>query len=245
LPKASCKSCANETHAFEGKTVGTTLRNIRLRYGFPTRRPKQRETHVEIGTVDDRGLTGRRKVPVTEYPVGAFFPHFGRAGFFLDSPPHLDVLQHTAMGYATDDLNDFKKKYNWDGKLTMQHLPVEFARTIAKISYAYAVAEMGYGAFTPICIPYFLKRASNVSYVFGQVGINKPIKGDSPIWQIEMGVLTHNNRHSLNALCSLLPGMGTPIYEVMLGYFHGQAQIAFLNEQFSNKRLVVAPLPFA
>jgi len=73
LPKASCKECEGETHAFEGKTVGTTLRNIRLRYGFPTRHKKQRETHVEIGTIDEQGRPGRAKVPVTEYPVGACF----------------------------------------------------------------------------------------------------------------------------------------------------------------------------
>jgi len=245
LPKASCRPCANETHAFEGKTVGTTLRNIRLRYGFPTRRKNQRETHIEIGTIDDRGRTGRRKVPVTEYPVGDFLPHFGRAGLFLDAPPFIDVLQHTAMCYPTDDINEFKRKYSWDGMVTFRHLPVDFARTIVKICYAYAVAELVYNAFTPVCIPYILSKDKNVSYIFGQVGINKPIRGQTLVWQIEMGVLTHNNKHLLNVLCSILPGIGAPIYEVMLGYFQDQAQIAFLSEQFANKRLVVAPLPFA
>ncbi len=39
------------------------------------------------------------------------FPHFGRSGFVLGAPPHLDVLQHTANVYSTDDLKEFAAKY--------------------------------------------------------------------------------------------------------------------------------------
>jgi len=215
-----------------------------LRYGFPTRRKKQRETHVEIGTIDERGRPGRAKVPVTEYPVGAMFPHFGRSGFVLGTPPNLDVLRHTANVYSTDDLNEFAARYKWNKEATLAHFPVEFARTIGKISYAYAVAELGYGSFTPICIPHIMSKNHNVSYVFGQVGMNTPIKGEQPVWKIELLFATYHGKPMLYAFCSLLPEMGTPIYEVLLGYFESDAQISFFKEQLANKSIVIAPLSF-
>lgn len=239
LPKASCRDCAKQTHAYEYTTCRTTLGNLRMRHGFPTRRKKERPTHIEIGTRDSSGRTGRIKVPFVEYPVGAFIPSFGRAGIFLNAPPHLDVLQHLPKGYPTDDLNAFKQKYNWDGHIAIRWMPIEYGQTIIKMCYSYAVAELGIGTFTPMCLPQILSKNKNISYIFGQYGTNNTVGGDLPVWKIELMYYLNRRQILLMAHCSILPGMGTPIYEVVIGHIHSPQQVAFLTQQLANNRLEV------
>ncbi len=74
--------------------------------------------------------------------------------------------------------------------------------------------------------------------------MNTPIKGEQPVWKIELLFDTYQGKPMLYAFCSLLPGMGTPIYEVLLGYFQSDAQVNFFNEQLANKSIVIAPLSF-
>jgi hypothetical protein len=239
LPKASCAACALRTHAYEYTTCRTTLGNLRMRFGFPTRRKKDRPTHIQIGTRDAQGRTGRIKVPVTEYPVGAFIPSFGRAGIFIGSSPELDTLQHLPNAHPTDDLNEFRRKYNWDGRVTIRWMPVEYGQAIIKMSYCCAVAELGFGTFRPLCLPQILSENKNISYIFGQNGTNPVVKGMSKLWEIELFYYTHQGRLLLMAHCSLLPGMGTPIYEVIVGDVQSPEHIMFFNKQLANNRLEI------
>lgn len=239
LPKASCADCARRTHAYEYTTCRTTLGNLRMRYGFPTRRKKERPTHIEIGTIDAQGWTGRRKVPVTEYPVGAFIPSFGRAGIFIGAPPHLDILQHSPMSYPTDDLNEFQKNYIWDGKISIRWMPVEYGQTIIKMCYSYAVAELGLRTFRPLCLPQIRSEDKNISYIFGQNGTNIAVKGLTKVWDISLMYYVHQGRLLLMAHCSVLPGMGTPIYEVVLGDIQSPEHIAFISKQIANNRFEI------
>lgn len=240
LPKASCKPCADQTHRYEGVTLRTTLGNLRMRYGFPTRRKNERPTHIEIGTLDSAGRAGSRKVPVNEYPVGAFIPRFGRAGFFQGAPPHLDILEHLPVGHPTDDLDAFQMKYSWDGLISVKWMPVEFGKTIIKMCYAYAIANLGLDAFAPMCLDQILNKSQNISYVCGQNGLNDSRKGETKVWDIRLlyYIPISNTPPVIIAHCSLFAGMGTPIYEVVLGVVHNDKHVEYFKDQLTNDRLI-------
>lgn len=235
LPKASCTACASKTHYYEDVTARTTFGNFRMRHGFPTRRKKERPTHIEFGTVGPDGVAGFAKVPVTEFPAGVFLPHVGRAGVFIGSPPHLDTFQWLPHYYGTNDMNEFAERHRWDKKMLVKFMPIEFGQTLIKTCYAYAVAEFGANAFTPICIPQILSQDKNISFIFGQDGKNENKPGESVVWDIKLSYfLSFLPTPLVMAHCSFLPGMGTPIYEVVLGIVQSQEHIALMNEYARN-----------
>jgi hypothetical protein len=233
LPKASCPACSRITARFEGVTCRTTLGNLRMRYGFPTHRKRDRPNTIEIGTLNEDGSTGRRDIPVQEYPIGAFIPYFGRAGFFLGAPPNLDVLQATFKNHPTDELEDLTRIYNWDGRISIKWMPNEYALTIMKIAHCYAVSALNVDGFETIAVPYILGEESNFSYIFGQVGENTPASSPSPVWDVSLRFEQKPNGVLLVAHVSLLPGMGTPIYEVIVGYLKTAEHVERLNKHLT------------
>lgn len=225
LPKSSCKKCAAKTSAYEGKTCQETLKYIRLRYGFPTRRPKKKPKTINIGTIEEQGRIGHKKIPVEEYAIGAFLLNCEHAGIRLGTPPDEDVFRHTVKCYPTDDLNKFKAKHNWDGKGTFRFHPVDYAQTIIKMCYSYVVAHIGTELFIPICTNYIVSTDKNVSYVFGQVGENEPKKGITAAWNFEICIEKVHEIAYIKCYFSMIPGMGTPIYEVFIGKIENEYQL--------------------
>lgn len=238
LPKASCPTCSRITAQFEGVTCRTTLGNLRMRYGFPTRRKRDRPEFIEIGIQNEDGSIGRRKVPVHEYPVGAFIPYFGRAGFFLGAPPNLNVLQTTLKNHPTDELEVFTQKYKWDGRVSVRWMPDEYALTVIKIAYCYAIAALGINGFEPIAASYIAQREKNFSYIFGQVGENPPVSGPSSIWTVSFRFEQRPNGVILTAFVSLLPGMGTPIYEVIVGFLKTAEHFQQFNRHLDDGHII-------
>jgi hypothetical protein len=56
--------------------------------------------------------------------------------------------------------------------------------------------------------------------------------GETKVWDIDLFYFVHeNNRLLLMAHCSILPGMGTPICEVVVGDVHSDQHVAFFNKQ--------------
>ena len=237
LPKSSCSRCAAITHAYEYTVQRPVLGNVRMRFGFPTRRPKERPKFIEIGTIHPNGRRGRLKVPMEEYPIGSVMPHYGRANIFLGGLPSLNTLQHGAAVYANADIEAFTKKYDWDGNVTLGHHPIQFGQMIIKICYGLAVAALGIGSFEPICLDQILSKDINISHVFGQCGQNNKAVGPSPLFNHRMIFRPVEGGYLLFAHFSLFPGAGTPIYEVALGYITKPEQIAVVERQIEDEVL--------
>lgn len=219
----------------------STLGTLRMRFNFPTRRKRERPESVEIGTIDAKGRTGRAKVPIDEYPVGVALPHFGRAGLFLGSIPELDTLQHVARSfYLNGDMDGFREKYHWDGVLQFRWMPVEFGQYLIKMCYSFAVAEISLNAFRPICLPQILSLDKNISFIFGQCGMNDQVSDVSKVWDIKLFYLLHSNMKLLVvANCSIFPGAGTPVYEVVLGYVDDPDHFSDFYDRLKGGRLEI------
>ena len=212
-----------------------------MRYDFPSRRKGNRPTHIEIGTLNPDGSKGLAHVPVTEYPATAFLPNFGRANVFLGAPPHLETLSHVPVGYGSEGIDEFQKKYNWDGKVSLRWMPVEFGQMILKICYAHATAIFGYGSFRPICLDQILNKNKNISHLFGQNGINEYRKGVSKLIDVKPFYFIMRHRILIAFHFSFLPGAGTPIYEAVVGDVHTQDQFEFFRRKMADGSLDADP----
>jgi hypothetical protein len=242
FPKASCIECAKIIHVYEYTTLRTTLGVMRMRYGFPTRRKKDRPTHLDIQTSKGKLI----KVPIEEYPVGAVIPNFSRASVFENNSRRGGLLEHIGRKvYLNGDLEAFMQKYDWDGRHIFKWMPYEFARMVVKICYGYAVAVLGYGMFSPICLDYILCRSDDLGYVFGQNGENNEVGGDSQIYKLDIGVYVKELGELIVVVYfSLIPSGGTPIYEVAVGKIHGAENISRLAEKLRNDGFKISAGPF-
>lgn len=246
LPKSSCTDCAKITHAFEYTTLRTTLGILRMRLDFPTRRKKERPTHIKIKT----RIGAEIDVPVEEYPVGAAIPNFARAGIFDGRAADTPLIHVGKKIYLNGDLANFINKYGWDGVYAFKWMPYEFAQTVVKICYSYAVAVLGMNSFEPICLDYILKDNSRIGYVFGQSGDNLEAEKqskeiDSQVYKLDVGVrVSEQNEPIVVVYFSFIPDGGTPIYEVAVGRVQSRENIAFLTEKVRNDGYEIVPAPF-
>ena len=67
------------------------------------------------------------------------------------------------------------------------------------------------------------------------------MEGVSNVWEITLPLAQWQGKPLLIAHCSILPGMGTPIYEVVVGSVESAAQAALLNRKLDDGRLVMEP----
>ena len=75
LPDASCRDCEKITGRFETAVARTMMGNFRIVMGFPTRRPKERPTHLTANVRSTSGLFERIEVPASDFPATIFFPN--------------------------------------------------------------------------------------------------------------------------------------------------------------------------
>lgn len=167
LDKSSCLSCNDVTKKYEQTVARDIFGRFRIRHGIQTRNPKKRPKHLTIGTLSADGVEGFAQVPAQLYPAPLFLYKMSPAGIGYGAPETLDTFAWVPYNAWSGDLNEFKKEFNWDGKLTIRPVPVEFARTLAKIAYSYAVGEFGIYAFKPIGIGIILSKNDNVGYLVG------------------------------------------------------------------------------
>ncbi len=223
LPNSSCKSCENITHRFEYTVARQIFGHFRMRHKLPTRRPKERPTHIEIGTVLPNGRHGRAKVPISKFPAPLFMYKFEMANFLLGLPPDVDKFDWVPVSIVSnEELDMLKEQYHWDGMLQFRAQPVEFARMLAKIAHSYAVAELGLETFRPLTLDIILGRTNNVSYlVGGSFEIPPPEPEGKHLLNITYQVETLNDLEFVRAIIivgiRLFASIETPAYHVVVG----------------------------
>ncbi|MBI5128096.1 MAG: hypothetical protein HZA66_01520 [Rhodopseudomonas palustris] len=160
FPKASCKTCAKITAAFEGQFCRTILGPLRMLYNMPTRRPKERPRHLalkvkypssndwEIAYVDrdicpfliglplyplPSALTGKQTNEVSGSATREFWLRGG--GFWQDRDSHLQWLCNILGAVQVMPMAEVQTD--------------PFCLTLAKIAHAFTAAELGNGGFKP------------------------------------------------------------------------------------------------
>jgi hypothetical protein len=118
------------------------------------------------------------------------------------------------------ELAELTEKYRWDQRVSFRTVPVELARTLAKIAYSYVVAELGPGTFAPLpAILYIIRcRTTNVSYA---VGGDWDLPLPDPRGKHTLGIrcCIFNSRPILIVEIRLFPALHMPLYRVVVGEF--------------------------
>jgi hypothetical protein len=233
LPQASCAgkgSCNDKTHKFEGVVARQIFGKFRARHKLPTRRPKERPTEFEFSTAH-----GPKFAAASEYPTELFVYKFYKPNASQGMPKDFDTSTSHWVPVAvcdSNELNEFMKAHGWDGRLSIIPRPYEFARMLAKIAHAYAVAEFGLGSFTPYAIDLILGNDQNFSYCVGgdwEVPPGQPDGGHLLHFGFDFkadGVL-------ITSYIRLFASCGTPQYEVVVGKAERPAQIGAILQKIS------------
>ena len=149
LEASSCNSCAKITSYLDGHCANKLFGTIRTQLGLQTRRPKHRQTDFPVIFETDAGLITRH-VPIQEQPYCMVLPHFPAPGMLNNSPPIDGIVPKTLSLWTNADFASRAEKMREPGDKSWT-LKAEwnndvFARWIAKITLAGAVAMLGYEA---------------------------------------------------------------------------------------------------
>jgi hypothetical protein len=199
--------------------------DARTSYNAPSRRKKERKTHIILSDQNYRSRTV--KVPYKEYPAAMVFYKMGRAGLLEGLPDTVDVSSAWQLVAIADreKANDFEKKWGVPLISRFRHMPTSFARLLAKIGYCNLLCALDPGDFKPICLPYILGIKANPSYVVGgtfELAEPTPSIG----YVLKTAGFVQNNRLMLMTEIRLYSNNATPTYHVVVGDVSGQEQIA-------------------
>lgn len=167
LPRASCPQCAKMTGKVERIVLRKMFGAMRIQQGFPTRRPKDRPTHLPVDVIGDDGAVGIKTVPAMLHPGSFFMFRFGPPGILLQLPPS-ETFQAEGWAYVPGHRNPayFTRHGSRGHKIGMFH-PGIFSQMLAKIAHSFAVADQGLGSFRPMLPDLILGRSKTPSYLVG------------------------------------------------------------------------------
>jgi hypothetical protein len=142
LPEASCRRCTGITGDFEGRVLAGPLRDARIHLKFRSR-TKYANAAVDLPVrVVRAGAPASLFVPRDRYPVMLHFPLFPPPRILTGaSGTGIDVSGVASILFGGKSPADLAKELGVDSiSLDTKHCPAEFARMLAKIAYAMAVA---------------------------------------------------------------------------------------------------------
>jgi hypothetical protein len=227
LEGASCHACADITKKFEQDVARELWGDARNSYNAPSRRKKQRRTHIVLTDPENPGR--KVKVPYSEYPAAMVFYRMLKAGLLEGMPDTVDLSKAWQFVAVHDDAKakEFIKRHGMKLPSKFRHVPESFARLLAKIGYCHMLTLLDPGDFRPICLPYILGEKRNASYIVGgafDVAPPDPNNGYvlNTLGFIEMG------RMMLLAEIRLFSNLQTPTYHVVVGDVQGAEKIEAL-----------------
>lgn len=177
LVAASCSVCAKETGNIERYITHTLWGGIRMKFDFPTRRPKLRPKSSEVFGPDGTSIS----IPIKDYPAIAPM-------LWLDRPSILDGVAARAEVRLT------VKTFTTDGsdpaEVGVKHYRIpasvdtgKYFRFLAKIAHGMAVLRYGVDGFTPflnniIIRPNIAPMADLYAFVGGRPEVEPPSHTD-------------------------------------------------------------------
>jgi hypothetical protein len=186
--------------------------------------------------MDAHGKKKKVLIPAGEIPAVAMLYKFGRANILEGRPPFDPTFIWEPVPYCDNaELQRAQAEYGWDGRLKCRMVPEQFAKMLAKIGYSYAIAEVGFAAFDPLCLDIIRGKAKNYSYVVGGSFELKRAPDSTSDHFIALGMIDQPHRPKLVIVhIRLFQQMGTPHHYVVVGRVQTEAQIARMQKYFSD-----------
>jgi hypothetical protein len=143
LPKSSCRACARITGRHEQIVLRGSMWAVRVFRGIKSRRKHRSAPKTYPLTVISQGAEEVVELPAEQYPILLPFPIFGPPAFLRPAGYRSGIVvlgvRTISFGPAPEEVI---RNLGADAlKIARQDEPVAFARVIAKIAYAAAVAS--------------------------------------------------------------------------------------------------------
>lgn len=222
LRAASCAACEDITKKFEQKVARDLWGDARTSFNTPTRRRKERKSHVEMS--DPKDLIRKHNIPVAEYPGGLAFYKMGPCGFFQGLPETEDISGSWQLVMIDDEArrNAFFNKHGYHAVHRFRNVLDGFGRMLAKIGYCQILTALDPGDFNPLVLPYITGVRKNVSYFVGSaVGLPEPDNGYRLTTLYSEGA----DRMILVVEIRLYANTHAPTYHVVVGDVSGHEQV--------------------
>jgi hypothetical protein len=149
LPGASCESCAKKTSYLEGYAGRHICGPMRIHFGIQSRRKR-----INLGSVPVIFQTEHgdeiRQIPRENLPVSVLLPVWDPPGVFREgvcTPVHECEIWRWQEDGVHEKTTALKKQGDVDFRIVSQFRPLVFARLLAKIAHAMAVALLGVNSF--------------------------------------------------------------------------------------------------
>jgi hypothetical protein len=178
LPKASCRDCARITGEVERRVLRGPLLSVRAAANFQTRRAENRPSRFPM-KVTREGKQEELMVPIEDDFTLLRIPIFAPAAYIDDRPytRGVQIIGAETIKFGKDPA-ELMQMFGAQGISVTESYPyVEFARMMAKIAYALAVADFGLDAF---------EEAYVVPAILGQVDdVGRWIGSDDHVLDVE------------------------------------------------------------
>lgn len=181
LPRSSCQPCSDITSRIELECLRKMLMHTRTKHDMPTRRPKERPTHLPVGLFDpvegifppDMRTANFRweDRPASEHPSAALLPKFERPTILTGQGPSENFIL-TGFNCHLDGPTPPGSEGQKAG-IFMPFEPAIFCRMLAKIGHAAAVAELGFKSFEPMLSGVILGTSRSISHLVGSSQLKK------------------------------------------------------------------------
>jgi hypothetical protein len=218
LPQASCKKCEKIINQqIETPVCSQEWGLLRAKRKFPSRNKKKRaaKAYQKIGLNNGSEMN----IPLADYATPVCLYKFGPARILTGLPPGTDHLRWTVC-ILTDHEEQMamQRKYpEWDRRHGFKAQPYPFARLIAKIGYAYAVAELGPDAFRPLVTDIILGKSEDYFFtVGGSFDILEAIPGGDHVTDISLMFVSAEKAH-VRVEVRLFSQISAPGYHVVVG----------------------------
>jgi hypothetical protein len=145
LPKSSCAECAAITSKVERAVLRGFMHDARLVAGFPTRHKRTQPDTVEVTLLGADGSTEVRDVDPAQALTFMTMPVFAPPAILAGKPPceGVALVGADTLGFGVSP----ERFAAQSGAAGVQHVSnlnaITFCRFLAKIAYAYLVADQG------------------------------------------------------------------------------------------------------
>src|ERR1035437_1283626 len=227
LPQASCAGCSAITKTFEQTCLRTILGLLRMYFGFPTRRRKERPKTLRLKVKYNlEGDWSEVDYSQKDYPFLITFPHYN--------------LPNEISGVVADGVRNSSARTFWIRGANLgqniqtrleqicQQLQVaavmptanfhthEFCLMLAKIAHAFAAAELGVHAFQPFVTNMILNTdTSNAARCIGGLVAAEPLSKN--LHEVSFDSKVSINPEIIAVRIRLLAVFEAPTYYVAVG----------------------------
>lgn len=159
LPAASCRECERKIGKVEGTLNNSDFEAVRVHLGVKSKNSGKARDRVKLKLAFGIENQSHHYIPKEEHPSVCVLPAYPPPGILLRQKPDqnyaCDGFTLRSIGEPDHVVSKLAKIAPKNSLRDFHH--VLFGRLLAKIGHAAAVAECGYGSFTPCLVDIILK----------------------------------------------------------------------------------------